>query len=151
MHFFFFYLFPPVHRWLHVIYYQWLHHSVYSSLFLKNDCRRRMHVVWIFQNRGIDSTDAYINTIINNQEDPHSTHFYLSMFNKCAMVITDDTHSYFSNYFKCVLHVSRWKLSIQFQFVNFLLILGSALIIAWWRHDMSCDDPSSSLYNGIFR
>ena len=55
-----------------------------------------------FQNRGIDSIDAYINTIINYQENSHSTYFFQSMFNTCAMVITDDTHSHFSKSFKCV-------------------------------------------------
>ena len=83
-------------------YYQWLRHSIYYSLLFENDFHRRMRVVWLFQNRGIDSTDAYINTIINNQEDSHSTHFYTSMFNTGAMVITDDTHSHLSNSFKCV-------------------------------------------------
>ena len=55
-----------------------------------------------FQNRGIDSTDAYINTIINYQEDSHSTHFSLSIFNTGAMFLTDDTHSYFSNSVMCM-------------------------------------------------
>ena len=95
----FLFLFPPLHRWVNTIYNQLLHHSIHSYLLLKNDCHRKMRVVWFFQNIGIDSTYAYINTIINNQEDSHSTHFSLSMFNTGAMVITDDTHSHFSNSF----------------------------------------------------
>ena len=55
-----------------------------------------------FQNRWIDSTYAYINSIINNQEDSHSNYFSLSMFNTGAMVITDDTNLHFTNSFKCV-------------------------------------------------
>ena len=54
-----------------------------------------------FENRGIDITYAYINTI-NYQEDSHSTHFSLSMFNTGAMLITDYTHSHFSNSAVCL-------------------------------------------------
>ena len=53
----------------------------------------------LFWNIGIDSTVAYINTIINSHEDSQGTHFSLSMFNTGATVITDDKHSHFSNYF----------------------------------------------------
>ena len=55
-----------------------------------------------FENRVIYSTDVYINTIINYQEDSHSTHFSLSMGNMGEMVITDDTNSHFSNSVMCV-------------------------------------------------
>ena len=40
------YLFPPVHRWVHIIYYQLLYHSMHSSLLLINYCHRQMRVVW---------------------------------------------------------------------------------------------------------
>ena len=53
----------------------------------------------LYQNSCIDGTEAYIKTMINFQEDPQGTHFSLSMFNTSAMVITDDTHSHFSNSF----------------------------------------------------
>ena len=80
-----------------------MHHSIYSSLLLKNDCHRRMRVVWLKNPTGMDITYAYINTIINNKEDSHSTHFSPPMFNTGSIVITDDTHSHFPNYLKCVL------------------------------------------------
>ena len=51
----------------------------------------------LFLNIVIDRTDAYINTIIDSQEDFQGTHFSISMFNTGTMFITDDTHSYFSN------------------------------------------------------
>ena len=41
----FFYLFPPVHRYVNLIYYQWLHHIMHSLVFLKNNCHRQIHVV----------------------------------------------------------------------------------------------------------
>ena len=40
----------------------------------------------------------------------------------------------------------RWTLSIKFQFSPFR-ILGAALIISSWKHDLSCDDPSKSRYS----
>ena len=73
--------------------------------FIINDCTTSLTVLFcrkitvidervlceFFQNRGINSTDAYMHTIINYQEDFHTTHFSLSMFNTFAMVIADDT------------------------------------------------------------
>ena len=53
-------------------------------------------------NKGIDLTNAYINTIINYQENSHSTHCFYSTFNIGVLVITDYTHSNFSNSVMCV-------------------------------------------------
>ena len=55
----------------------------------------------------------------------------------------------------CVLHPSMRTITIKFQFDNPPPppppITGSALIIALWRHDLSCDDTSESWYGEPWR
>ena len=45
VYFFCFYIFPPVQRWVHMFYYQWLYHGMHSSILLKNNTHRQMRVV----------------------------------------------------------------------------------------------------------
>ena len=101
----------------------------------------------LLENRGIDLTYAYKNTIINYQENPHRTHCFPSISTIDVMVITYDTHSLFSNSFMCV---SFTLLGGHFWYNSNLSIsppiLGASLMITSWRHDLSCDDPSAWRY-----
>ena len=90
-----YYILLPVHKWVHMIDYQWFYHNIHSALMVKNDCHIQMHVVYIIWKIGTDLTDAYINTIIIYQENPHSTHVFLSSFVISIMVITDYTYLHF--------------------------------------------------------
>ena len=55
-----FYLFPQVYRWVHMIYDQWLHHSIHYSFLLKYDCHRQMCVVWtVLKHRNIQYSCIY--------------------------------------------------------------------------------------------
>ena len=106
----------------------------------------------LFENRGIELTYAYINTIINYQENNHSTHFFSLKFHYRR----NGHYRWYKFSFSqlchvCVLHPSRWKLSIQFQIFNLPPILGAALSIATWIHDLSCDDSSASVYGEPLR
>ena len=83
-----------------------------------------------FETRGINSTDAYINTIIDYLYNPYSTYFLsLKVHYRRNGHYRWYTFVFFQLCHVCVFHPSRWKLSIQFQFVNFPPILGEALII----------------------
>ena len=44
---YFFFFFLPVHKWLHMIYNQWLHHKIHSYITMKNYYHIWMHVVYI--------------------------------------------------------------------------------------------------------
>ena len=74
------------------------------------------------------------------------------MFNTGKMVITDDTHSHFYNTFMSVyFNLQGGHCLYNFNLSMSPPILGLALMIAARRHDLRCDDPSSSRYGEPFR
>ena len=75
----------------------------------------------------------------------YDSHFFSPKFHcRCHNHCRWYTFSLFQLYHVCVLQHSRWKLSIQSQYINSPPILEAALIIASWRHYLSCDDSSAS-------
>ena len=92
---------------------------MHSLLLLKNNCHGKMCVVCAVFNLGIDSIDAYINTIINSQEDSEGIHFTSINFQYSYNGhYRWYTFTFFQLFYLCVLHPSRWTLYIQFEFVD---------------------------------
>ena len=126
-----------------------------------NDCTMACTLLWhwkmtlldkyelfvMFLSIVIDSTFAYLNTIIYSHEDSQGTYFSLSMFNTGAMVITYHTHSNVSN---SSIYVSFALLGEHCLYNSDLLIsppiLGAELMISSWRQDLLSGDPSASRY-----
>ena len=102
MHIGFFYIFIPVHKWLHKIYYQWLYYNIHSSRIVKINVIDKCMWYILFQNIWIYPIYANINVIINYQYNPHSNYFSCSIFIRGVMVIIDDTYSHFYNSIICV-------------------------------------------------
>ena len=63
------------------------------------------------------------------------------------MVITDDTNSHYSNSSVFVsFNLIGEHCLFNYDLSIYLPIIGAALIVASRRSDLSCEDPSASLY-----
>ena len=97
MQFFCFCLFLPSQKWMHNIYYKLLHHNINSSLIVQNDRHIQMNVIYIFWKypnipyRSIKTLSSITLRILI------ASIICLSIFIIGVMVITDNTHSKFSN------------------------------------------------------
>ena len=152
MHILYFQIFHPVHRWVHMIYYQWLHHSFCSYIMLKNDCQRRMCVVciiWKHRNRqyrcihkhhhrlpGVFQKHPFLSINVYYRWNGHYRWYTFAFFNSfmCVYLTLLGGH--------CLYNSNLSKKN---------LILRASLIISSWRHDLICDGPSASRYSEPFR
>ena len=146
-----------MHLWFSVFLLQYTDGCIWSII---NDCTTALTILFcwkitvieehmlcdFFQNRGINITYAYETPSSIMRRIPIAPIFLYQYLIQVQWSLQMINIRIFQQCHVCVLHSSRCTLSIQFQFVNFPPILGAALIIAPWRHHLSCDNPSAWRY-----
>ena len=116
-----------------------------SLFFLQNDCYKQLHVIFCVWSE---------NTLHMHTDKPLSItwiitkapHLYIYLQNRWNGYYRIYSFWFLQLFYVCLLHIFRGTLSEKIIFFNFTHILGAAIIIASWRHDLRCDDPSSSRY-----
>ena len=117
-------------------------------IFLKMNVIKKCIQCWCIGNIRKYLTYAYKNTIINDLKNTKRIHYvYLYILHRYYVHYRWYTLRFFQLSHGFVLHIYRGALYIQLVFLNPPFILRETLIIAPWRHDMSCGDTSASWYD----